>query len=334
MKRSVKLIIFIFVALVVVAAGWSFPQSVYAQVDTILSVLPEQSAVPLGNDIVLELSVYAGSEINAFDVTVQYDPGIITLTEWQHGDYLSNLTVVDIQNDPGTLRLAATQLATPAVSGNGTLLVMTFNVIGIGQSQVEIINAVFADSDGNSTVPVLIDGFVSGVDSSTYTPTPSVTLTATPTQTSTPSPTASVTPDPNLTATEALTSTPTEPAIETEPVPEGQEPLESATPTETPQGAGTPEVQEGDAGDGSAGEEKPGQESEGPLVDGEDEEGADWEDTDAGQESSTTPSDADDRIGLLGIFLWAAVIASGIAIIVMILIIIKRKRKKEEGLLL
>ena len=90
-----------------------------AQGDTSLVVEPEISYVPLGNEIVLELVVTDGLNVNAYDVTVAYDEEKLELMSWEHGGYLSNLAVVKLEDEPGQFRVAATQLATPVVSGDG-----------------------------------------------------------------------------------------------------------------------------------------------------------------------------------------------------------------------
>ncbi len=99
-------------------------QPAAAQADFRLVVVPSVSEVPLGNDLVLELMVENGVNLNAFDVTVEYDEEILELIEWSFGDYFANLSTVSETNQPGLLRVAATQLASPAVSGDGVMLVV------------------------------------------------------------------------------------------------------------------------------------------------------------------------------------------------------------------
>ena len=125
----------------------------------------------------LELLVTSGAQINAYDRTLSYDPAIILLTGWERGDYLSNLAVVRKADPPGTFRLAATQLAQPEVSGDGVLLILTFETRMEGDSLVEIVEAVFADSHGGSVEPELLSGwvYVSLLPTFTSTPSPSPT---------------------------------------------------------------------------------------------------------------------------------------------------------------
>jgi len=182
---------------------------VSATSETVLAVDPETGSVPIGCQVEMDLIVTDGLNVNAFDVKLQYDPDKLELSSWRYGDYLSNLSVVKEEDQSGSLWLAVTQLATLAVSGDGTLLVLTFESKEIGTTQIEIVDAVFADSSGNKTYPERHHGEVSVTNDPTYTPTP--TLTDTPTQTATPTKTQENTPKdteiPTWTSTPSFTPT-------------------------------------------------------------------------------------------------------------------------------
>jgi hypothetical protein len=189
--------------------------SVKGQSTASVAVTPAKSQVPLGNAITVRLAVNGGENVNAFDVTVDYDAGLLALADWAHGDYLSNLAVVKETNEPGRLRIAATQLATPAVSGDGILLELHFNTKSAGLAQIEISEAIFATPTGTEFFPNWVGGEVSVTNDPTYTPIPSITptplsthtatATQSPTQTSTPI----VLPTHTATATQPPTQTPT-----------------------------------------------------------------------------------------------------------------------------
>ncbi|MBG0786727.1 MAG: hypothetical protein H0S79_16650, partial [Anaerolineaceae bacterium] len=153
---------------------------VAAQSQTVLFVSPELAQVPLGSDLILEIKVQLGLNINAFDLTVVYDPEVLYLDDWNHGDYLDNVANVKVEQEAGFLRVAATQLATPAVSGDGTLLELEFTTKAAGESAIELVDVVFSDSEGNKTEPEMEVGLVEVVNAATYTPTPQPTSTPTP----------------------------------------------------------------------------------------------------------------------------------------------------------
>ncbi len=141
----------------VVALLFSFSVA-QAQSETVLSVLPDSASVGLGNEVQLSLWVSGGVNVNAFDVTVTYDPAILSLSKWEKGSYLTSLAVVYQSNQPGTLRVAAAQIAQPEVSGDGVLLKLTFLGVGEGSSNINITDAIFADSMGQKSYPATENG--------------------------------------------------------------------------------------------------------------------------------------------------------------------------------
>jgi len=190
-----------------------------AQGGTALSVSPASATVGLGNEVQVSLWVSGGVNVNAFDVTVTYDPGVLSLSKWEKGSYLSNLAVVYQVDQPGLLQIAATQLAQPAVSGDGVLMKLTFLGVGEGSSNINITDAAFADSLGQMTYPatengsltVVLEQSPSSTPISTATPTVTrtATLTATPTRTPTPTVTSTSAPSATLTSTATPTRTAT-----------------------------------------------------------------------------------------------------------------------------
>jgi len=186
-----------------------------AQGGTVLSVSPASANVGLGNEVQLSLWVSGGVNVNAFDVTVTYDPAILSLSKWEKGTYLNSLAVVYQSNQPGTLRVAATQIAQPAVSGDGVLMKLTFLGVGEGSSNINITEAIFADSTGQKTYPTTENGSLTVVldqspsSTPTATATSTATATATPTVTQTRTPTATTTKTPTVTKTSAPDTVPT-----------------------------------------------------------------------------------------------------------------------------
>ena len=190
---------------VMAALAWPAAVPARAQTGPRLSVQPPESQVPVGNDLSIDLVVTNGVDVNAFDVTVTYDPNVLTLKDWAFGDYLSNLAVVSQVNQPGSLRVAATQLARPPVSGDGALLTLNFRAQAAGVSPVTITRAEFASGTGAKTEPERVNGTVMALVAPTFTPT--VTVTATPTRTPTPLPTVTLTSMPTATAATIFTPT-------------------------------------------------------------------------------------------------------------------------------
>ncbi len=331
---------------------------VRGQSPTRLAVQPDQLSVPVGSDLALELFLTDGVNVNAFDVTVTYDPAVLTLKSWAHGGYLSNLAVVSEVKQPGSLRLAATQLATPAVSGDDVLLVLNFNAAAAGSTPITITRAELAGPDGERTLPERSHGAVTALIAPTFTPTPTITRTPTrtptptwtPTRTATatwtttatwtatatwtltplpatvtPTSTATAVPSPSVTNTAALPPTGTEPAV--------------PPPTAAPQATDTlaaPVL--------PAQTDTPGEESDRPTPDEAQAEGLLAEDQlmataaaevlgELAETPAPTPAHGEalaDSPGWLETALWAALVIGTAAIGIMFAVIIRRKTRREQ----
>jgi hypothetical protein len=132
---------------------------------------------------------------------INYDLERLSLLDWDHGDYLSDLTCTHLIRQPGVFELACNQLASTEVDGDGVLLVLIFETIGVGFPDVTITEATFFDAEGDMSYPQRQNGVVEVTNAPTYTSTPSIT----PTRTITSTPT--VTPNPTATPTETSTAT-------------------------------------------------------------------------------------------------------------------------------
>jgi len=77
---------------------------------------------------VVTLEVADGVDIFAFDMVVQYDPALLTVSQVTLGDFLGEgLFCMDQVNDPGLVHYACTRwLVETGVSGSGVLLELTF----------------------------------------------------------------------------------------------------------------------------------------------------------------------------------------------------------------
>ena len=310
------------ITIVLVLLAWPRALAGRAQSVTQLSVQPPDSMLPVGNTVRVELLVTNGVNVNAFDVTVVYDPDVLGLTGWSFGDYLSNLAVVSQVNQPGTLRVAATQLARPPVSGDGVLLRLDFLAEAPGASPVEITEAEFASGTGTKTEPERLDGTVTVVTAATFTPT--VTVTATPTRTSTPLPTATLIPTatatPRLGATATGSAPPTRPGLGDTPDLPGETDLVPGPETAYP-GEVLPELETPAATQPAEAPTAvpPGEAEPAPESVGEDEPAA--------------PPEAEQTVegaSWLEKLLWGALIGAGLAIGSMLLIIIRRNKRREQ----
>lgn len=166
---------------------------VSAQNDFRVSFSPEESTIAIGGTETLKIVVENGINVNAYDLTVLYDSDKVSLVSWSHGAYFTNLAVVYNENKPGILHIAATQLNTPGVSGDGVLLNLEFSGTNEGDCVLVLADVEFYDPNGNGVTPEVTEGFL-------------IVMQAVPTST----PTYTVTPIPSPTPTRTRTAMKTE----------------------------------------------------------------------------------------------------------------------------
>jgi len=133
---------------------------VYAQAGFSLAVQPAESDLVLNGDntTVLDLYLSDAEDINGFDIIVTYDSSIANLSTFAEGGFLQNLFCLIQSNAPGEFRYVCTQINSPGVSGNGSLVRMTFVGLSAGTSPITIEKAELTKKDSSKVYPTKIDG--------------------------------------------------------------------------------------------------------------------------------------------------------------------------------
>jgi len=172
---------------------------VFAQQNTLVMIEPADTNLNMGDSTTLEVKVINGSSLTAFDLVILYEKEVLTLESWSFGSYLSNLSVVMQDSQPGRLHLAATQVAVPGVTGDGTLLKLVFRAVNEGDSEILLDKVQLVNDSVQMILPELGHGWIT-VTQATL-PTFTATLTFTPTATQKPSSTNRPAQNPTLTPT-------------------------------------------------------------------------------------------------------------------------------------
>lgn len=274
---------------------------------TILAVEPEDINLPLGSQLLIELAVIDGENINGFDITLNYDDQYLSLAYWMHGGYLQNVSCLQMVNEPGLFQLACEQIDRPEASGDGTLIELVFDTEDEGLSEVRIVEAEFLAADGTITRPEREQGLVDILNLPTYTPTPTVTTTPTITATIPPTNTPTVT----QTFTATSTFTPAATATIT--------PIASPTATTTSE-TPTPDVTEPTQVTADAGQEPQLQPT-----------GTATEDPNQSQQTQTGETTAGRTPAYL---LWGIPIVGALVIFITVLLVRRRKSKEQADDLL
>lgn len=338
--------------LLLVSFMWLAPKAaVTAQNTASLAINPAQINVPLGNQVLLKVTVMGGVNVNAFDIKLIYDQDRLSLASWAHGDYLSALFCMQEVKTPGVLELlGCTQLNQPAVSGDGILLELVFNTRALGTVDINITEAAFADPSGVQSAPQRQNGVVNIQNLPTFTNTPATTLTpsityttapltATPTpsqptatmtvsplpsQTFTATLPANVTPSPSMPPTFTATNTPISGVIgPTTPDPSGTAIFPRAT--DTP-GGYPPGMPTGKATDAT------GQPTQIGSLAGQ---------TETPERDMPTQPDGTNESParraakqVLNYLLWGGLVISLVILVLMVIVVIQRRKHKDEDLLL
>ena len=110
----------------------------------------------VSDNFTLDLLVQGATDLTAAPMQILYDPRILKLNDIVRGDFWASdgqepVFTKNIQNDTGT---AVIQLArkpgSPGVNGNGTLLTLSFQVMGHGTGAVAAPNLTLKNSQGQT----------------------------------------------------------------------------------------------------------------------------------------------------------------------------------------
>jgi len=147
-------------AFILTAFTLFFSNTVFAQDETTLAVLPAEAELELvaGETITIDMWVSNAVDVYAFDVTLTYDPAVLQLDSWAYGGFISGLFPMEQTNQPGFLKIAAAKMGQPGASGEGSLLRLTFSAVGLGETELTITDALFANDVGTKTYPTRIHG--------------------------------------------------------------------------------------------------------------------------------------------------------------------------------
>ena len=150
-----------------------------AQTGTTVFFMPDPANVYLNgtNSQVVEVWVGDAVELNAFDITVEYDPAIANLVTWTTGNFLEISTGNCFQHpqhpiSPGYFQIICTQFAKPKKTGSGVLLKLTFNGLSFDSTELSLTNPEFSAGTPLVTIyPTPTNGTLNVTYNSTIKPT-------------------------------------------------------------------------------------------------------------------------------------------------------------------
>ena len=118
-----------------------------------------------GENLHLNVTAYNATSLHGFNMTLGYDATLVQCTEVAEGDLLNstgNTTTMAfaVNNAAGNV-YASVNLTSPAaaVNGNGTLLRLTFRVIGVGETKFSFIDVSLYDTNDLLLAYTSYDGY-------------------------------------------------------------------------------------------------------------------------------------------------------------------------------
>ena len=124
--------------------------------NTTVKLAPASVESPeIGEQLMLSLNIADGENVAGYQATVQFDASALRHVESANGDYLpAGAFVVPPLAVGNTVRFAATSLAGES-DGDGTLATITFEVVAVKASTVQLANVLLTDSSaGSSTAEI------------------------------------------------------------------------------------------------------------------------------------------------------------------------------------
>ena len=123
-------------------------------INTMISLSPANVDSPeVGEQLTFSLNIAEGQNVAGYQVTVSFDSTALRYVESANSDYLASNTfsIPTVVND-NSVTLAATAFADES-NGDGTFATITYEVVAVKVSTVNLSNVILTDSMGGSTKP-------------------------------------------------------------------------------------------------------------------------------------------------------------------------------------
>ncbi len=172
MNKQWQLIII--VGFLVLAGLWPAPAQAQTETAARLWIEIADTAVLPGETVTAVVHVANNTPIYGADIQLTFDPALLVVVDVdaategvqaQPGDYLDTGQAFvlrhQVDNAAGTVAFALTLLRpATAVTGEGRLLTVTFQVVGSGETAVQLTRGLLGTPDGETVAPQLADGRV------------------------------------------------------------------------------------------------------------------------------------------------------------------------------
>ncbi len=191
MKSKIKIVLSIAIAVSIILSVLLVSTSTFAAATTSVSLNPPSIAgqsIGLGKTFVVTANISTSDNIWGWSLSLSWNSSILQMVNFAEGSFLSSsgqtsLTSAPIDNNVGTISNINDVLTSQnSASGAGNLLFVTFQVVGLGSTQINLANVQLlgpasSSSTSNPQIPALITSATfSDIESPDLMVTPSASL--------------------------------------------------------------------------------------------------------------------------------------------------------------
>ncbi len=135
---------------------------VAAQEPVLVSIRPATGYLDLNVSNKTTVQVYIENvvDFNSFEITLNYDPAIISLSSYTFGGLFPQYWELLIANDPGLLHIVFVKLGSPGYTGEGVLLYLNFQAVTPGISALTLAEVKLTKLNGDRIYPVIQSGLL------------------------------------------------------------------------------------------------------------------------------------------------------------------------------
>ena len=109
----------------------------------------ETEPLAVGEQINVNIQIADGQDVFGYELTMSFDPTALRYVESMNADYLpANAFVISPIVSNGTVHIVATSTAGAAPEREGTLATLTFEVVEIKESTIELMDVILSNSAG------------------------------------------------------------------------------------------------------------------------------------------------------------------------------------------
>ncbi|MEA3325202.1 MAG: cohesin domain-containing protein [Euryarchaeota archaeon] len=108
-------------------------------------IVAGEYTVDVADTIPVPIRVEGGADIGSLDLNITFDPALLSVKSTQNGAF--DCAVINLEDsESGVVKVVAYQAANPGINGDFTVVKITFEALGVGESPLDLEIVTLADS--------------------------------------------------------------------------------------------------------------------------------------------------------------------------------------------